>query len=98
MEHLQITEGRGGATIRLRVKPGARTAGIVGVHGGALKLSVRAAPERGRANGELLELLAKLLDLPSSALSLVSGAASRDKSVRILGLTPSEIRERLSGR
>jgi uncharacterized protein (TIGR00251 family) len=79
----------------LRVKPRAKRAGLLGWHGDAIKIAVRAAPERGRANDEVIGLLAMVLDLPAGALRLETGAASQDKRVRIHGLEPGEVRRRL---
>jgi uncharacterized protein (TIGR00251 family) len=72
--------------LRIRVKPNAKTSGLVGRHGDAIKITVRAAPERGRANDEVLNVLAGVLQLPTSALELVAGPASPDKRVRVHGL------------
>ncbi|MCF8706837.1 DUF167 domain-containing protein [Rhizorhapis sp. SPR117] len=45
--------------------------------------SVRAVPEKGRANAALIKLLAKALEVPPSAISLEAGDSSRLKRVRI---------------
>jgi hypothetical protein len=80
--------------LTVRVKPRAKRAGLLGRHGDGIKVAVRAAPERGRANAELLELLAKVLNLDTSAVEVVSGATSQDKRVRV-SLTPTELQKRL---
>ncbi len=54
-----------------------------------------AAPERGRANDELLDLLASTLGLRRPQLRLVAGAASRDKLVEFQGLDTGEAERRL---
>ena len=53
--------------------------------GAALKVSVTAAPERGKANAALLTLLAKTWRLPKSALTLAVGATDRRKTVHVAG-------------
>ena len=68
---------------------------IVGTHRGALKLSVSAAPEKGKANAAVCALLAAALELPASAVEVVSGRGSRDKTVWI-ALRPDEVGRRLS--
>jgi len=78
------------------VKAGARGSAIVGPHGGALKVTVAAAPERGKANRAVLELLAAALDLAPSALAIVSGATSPDKVI-LVPLSAAEIEARLRG-
>lgn len=82
--------------LRLRVAPGAAGPVVVGRHGDAWKLRVAAAPERGKANDAVLELLAETLELPRSEITLVSGAGSRDKIVELAGLAPEEIDRRLA--
>jgi hypothetical protein len=74
-------------SLRLRVVPGAPRSGIVGRHGDAWKVRVSAAPEAGKANDAVLDLLARTLDLPRRDLELTAGRASRDKVVAVGGLT-----------
>lgn len=56
---------------------------------------VTAPPVDGRANEALLRLLARILDLPPSALRLVAGESARSKIVEVVGLEESEVRRRL---
>lgn len=84
-----------GVVLEIRVKPRAKRAGLLGRHGGALKIAVRAAPERGRANEELLQVLASALDLPASAFELVAGATSQTKRLRVSGVTLEELAHRI---
>jgi uncharacterized protein len=49
-----------------------------------LKVRVRAAPEKGRANAAIEALLAKALHLPKSAVSVEKGETQRIKTVRIV--------------
>lgn len=92
---LALTPVEGGTRLRLRVKPRAKTNGVLGVRAGALRVSVTAAPEKGKANRAVLGVLAEALGLPPSALEIVSGHASAAKSVRA-PLPPDEIRARLA--
>lgn len=71
------------AVLRVRVKTRARRAGILGRHGAGIKAAVRAAPERGRANDELIEMLATALGIARAQIEIVAGAASQDKMVRV---------------
>jgi len=81
--------------LEIRVKPRAKRAGLLGRHGLALKVAVRAAPERGRANEELVRVLAEALDLPATAFVLVAGATSQDKRLRVSGVTAEELSRRI---
>ncbi len=83
-------------SLRLRVAPGASRTEIAGRHGDAWKIRVTAPPEDGRANEAVLRLLAKRLDLPRRALSIVSGHAARDKVVRLEGISRARVEAALS--
>jgi uncharacterized protein (TIGR00251 family) len=83
--------------VRVRVSPGARRTELVGRHGEAWKVRVAAAPERGRANEAVLDLLSRELELPRRAVSLVSGHAAREKVVRLEGIDRAESERRLEG-
>ena len=84
------------AFLAVRVKPRSAQAGLLGRHGAGIKVAVRAAPEQGRANAELLRLLAAALGVPASALEVTSGAASPDKRLRITGMDAAELERRLA--
>ena len=79
---LELTADAGGTRLRLRVSAGASRSRVLGVHGGALKLSVKAPPERGKANREVLALVAEAFGLAASDVELVAGETSPDKVVR----------------
>ena len=96
-DDLDLTPVVGGTRLRLRVKPGARKTAIVGVHGGALKVAVAAAPERGRANRAVVALLAEAFGLPISAVTIASGETSQDKVAEI-ALAPASVRAILVAR
>jgi uncharacterized protein (TIGR00251 family) len=82
--------------LQLRVSPGADRSAVVGRHGDAWKIRVVAAPERGRANASVVELLAESLDLRRPDVRIVSGAGSRDKVVELVGITRDEVERRLA--
>jgi uncharacterized protein (TIGR00251 family) len=65
--------------LRVHVQPKARANAVKGWRGEALRVSVTAAPENGKANRAVIELLADTLAVPPSSITLVRGAASRDK-------------------
>jgi len=84
------------ARLRLRVAPGSSRTRVVGRHGDGWKVAVTAAPERGRANEAVVELLAGTLGLPRRDVSVVSGHSGREKIVELGGLAPEEIDRRLA--
>ena len=69
--------------LRLRVSAGASRRRVLGVHGGALKLSVKTPPERGKANKDVLALVAETFGLAPSDVEIVAGETSPDKVVRL---------------
>jgi uncharacterized protein len=71
--------------LRLRIQPRSSREGTDGVHGDRLRVRVSAPPVEGAANARLLEVLAKALDVPRSALRLTHGERGRDKEVLIAG-------------
>ena len=79
------------ATLKVRVIPGARQEGIAGCQGDSLRVRVRARAERGRANQSLVSLLARRLGVAPASLTIVRGALSRDKLVRVDGLSDQEL-------
>jgi uncharacterized protein (TIGR00251 family) len=81
--------------LAVRVQPGASQNAVSGWIGDTLKLRVTSAPVEGAANSRCLALLSKLLKIPQSHLTLVKGARSRNKVVRILGLSREQVCARL---
>jgi hypothetical protein len=92
---LAIRDGSDGCTLPVRVHPGARRNAIDGVHDGALKVSLTTPPTDGRANQALIAFLAAELHIPRARVILLTGAASRTKSLRISGLTAAQLRAAL---
>ena len=84
-----------GCTLPVRVHPGAKRNAINGTHDGALKVSLTTPPTDGRANAALIEFLAERLGVPRARVALLTGAASRTKTLRIVGLTQNEVEEKL---
>jgi uncharacterized protein len=84
-----------GLVLRLQVHPGAGKEAVVGVHGDALKVRVVAQPESGRANEAVLSLLARLLGVDRSALTITAGQGSRRKRVKIDGMESADLEKRL---
>lgn len=70
-------------TIEISAQPQAKRTEIKGEHGGRLRIAVKAKPQQGAANKELVKFLAKLLDLKQSDIVIISGELSRQKRVRV---------------
>jgi uncharacterized protein (TIGR00251 family) len=85
-------EVRGGEVLFLvRVQPRASRDAIEGEHAGALKVRLTAPPVDDRANEALVRLLAERLNVPRSAVRIVSGEKSRTKRVAVAGLTREQV-------
>jgi uncharacterized protein YggU (UPF0235/DUF167 family) len=61
-------------------------------------LEVTAPPEHNKANDAVIALLADVFDVAKSRIEILSGQSSREKRVRIVGLTAQEFQERLQAR
>lgn len=85
-------------TIRVHVIPNAKIDKVVGEHGDAIKIKLRAPAIEGKANTALRKLLAEKLSIPQRAIVLDRGERSRDKVLRIDGLSEKTIREFLTTR
>ena len=82
--------------IRLHVVPGATRAGVVGRHGDGWKVRVAAPAEGGAANRAVVRLLADTTGLRARDDTLVAGHAARDKIAELVGITRSELENRLA--
>ena len=83
------------ARIRVRLTPRAARDTIAGWQDGVLRVRVTAPPVEGRANAALERLLAGALGLPKTAVRVVGGEQSRDKTVAVEGIAQEEALRRL---
>lgn len=84
-----------GATFTVKVHPRARRNAVAGELGDALKLSLTAPPVEGKANQACIEFVAELLSAPKSSVSIAAGQSSRQKVIRVAGLSADQVRARL---
>ena len=83
------------ATLRFHVVPNAKVDGVMGEHGAAIKIKLRAPAVEGKANAALRSFLAKELRIPERHILLERGEKSREKLIRIEELGEEEARRRL---
>ena len=83
------------ATLSVHVVPNAKIDKVVGEHGGAIKIKLRASAVEGKANAALISFLAERLNVPARTIVLLRGHKSRDKLVRVDNLSEEEVRRRL---
>jgi uncharacterized protein len=90
-----IQNSPAGVTFAVRIHPRAKKNAITGKVGDALKLALTAPPVDGKANEACLEFFAKFLKVPRSSVTIAAGLTSRNKVIRVAGLTVQQVRERL---
>ena len=86
--------GNGTTLLSVRVHPKSRKARHESAQDGVLHVWVAAPAAEGAANKAVLRYLSDLLSLPISGITLVSGAASRSKRIRVQ-LTEEDVKSRL---
>jgi uncharacterized protein len=92
---ISLQESAGAVTFAVKIHPRARKNAITGEFGNALKLSLTSPPVDGRANRACIEFFAKLLMVPRSSVTIASGQTSREKLIRVSGLSAEEVRRRI---
>jgi uncharacterized protein (TIGR00251 family) len=80
------------AILRVHVVPNAKVDSVVGMHGGAIKIKLRAPAVEGKANTALVRFLAEQVKLPRHSIVLERGHRSRDKLIRVEGLNQEDVR------
>ncbi len=90
-----IHETSAGVTFAVKVHPRAKKNAITGELGDALKVSLTAPPVEGRANEACIEFFANLLRVPRSSVNIASGLSSRNKVIRVAGVTAGYVSARL---
>jgi len=93
---IPIHESSSGVTFAVKVHPRARKSAITGELGDALKVSLTAPPIDGKANEACIEFFANLLKVPRSSITIAAGQSSRNKVIRVTGLSAQQIQDRLS--
>lgn len=84
-----------GATFSVKVHPRAKRNAVAGEVGEALKLALTAPPVEGKANEACIRFIAELLDVSRSSVTIAAGESSRQKVIRVHGLTATEVEQRL---
>ena len=78
--------------LHIRVQPRAKRDEVVGERAGAVVIRLAAPPVDGKANAALCAFIAKAAHVPRSRVHIVRGQTSRDKVVRVDGVTGEELR------
>lgn len=94
LPRLEATRDGRGCRLYVRAQPGAKRSGLAGLWNDHLKVALRSPADKGRANEELLEVLAGELGLRAGQLSLARGERARLKEI-VVALPADEVRSRL---
>jgi len=92
---IPIRDTASGATFSVKVHPRAKKDAIAGIVGDALKLALTAPPVEGKANEACIRFFAEFLRVPRSSVTIAAGETSRNKVIRVQGLTAAQVEERL---
>ena len=93
---IRIHETANSVTFAIRVHPRAKNNSITGELGDVLKVDLTAPPVDGRGNEACIEFFARLLAVQRSAVSVASGETSRNKVIRVIGLSAEAVRSKLA--
>jgi uncharacterized protein (TIGR00251 family) len=93
---IPVHESTNGVSFAIKVQPRAKKSALTGKIGAALKLSLTAPPVDGKANDACIEFFAKLLKVPRSSVTIAAGHTSRNKVIRVVGLSAEEVKTRLN--
>ena len=93
---IPIRESPGGVSFAVKVHPRAKKNTITGEIGDALKVALTAPPVEGKANEACIDFFAKLLEVPRSSITIAAGHTSRNKVIRVIGMSVTEIEKRLN--
>ena len=93
---IALHETADGITFTIKVQPRARKNAIFGQLGETLKVALTAPPVDGRANDACIEFLSEVLSVPRSAITIISGQSSRNKIIRVRGITAAYLRQKFN--
>ena len=81
--------------ISLKVQPNSNRNEVLGVVNGVWKIRIAAAPDKGKANKELVDFLCELLDIKKDHINILRGQTSHNKIIEIEGVEPESLSARL---
>jgi uncharacterized protein (TIGR00251 family) len=93
---IPIQESAKGLKFAVKVHPRARRNAITGTTGDALKLALTAPPVDGKANHAVVDFFADFFQIPRASITIASGETSRNKVVRITGITAEQAQRLLA--
>jgi uncharacterized protein (TIGR00251 family) len=92
--HLNYTK-RMGNRLEVKVTPNAGRNAIAGWRDDVLQIKIAAAPEKGKANRELIDFLGRVLGVKKSDITIIQGQTGRNKSLEIQGISREDITNKI---
>ncbi len=83
------------AMLHVKVVPGSSRNRVVGMLGDALKVAVAAAPEKGKANEAVREVLAQFFAVKIGQVELISGQTQPRKTFLLKGVNDAAVQQKL---
>jgi uncharacterized protein (TIGR00251 family) len=93
---VNLRQRNAGVELMVKASPGSRKNEIRGVVDGALKISVTAVAEKGKANAAIVKLLSSSLGIAKSRIELSSGATASVKKFIVQDIELAVLEEQLS--
>ena len=96
-----IRATKDGVVIDFEVSPGAKSAEMPSGYNPwrkRIEAKIRAPPEKGKANDELIGAISSLFNVPAKDVEIVSGATSSRKSILVRGISVSDVSMVIGGR
>lgn len=93
---LELRPIANGISLDVLASAGASVSKVRGIHDRALKVAVRAAPEKGKANAEIEEVVAGFFGVSKRSARVAAGETSRQKRVEVLGISIESAREKIA--
>lgn len=86
-QYKNILNQKGKLHLKVKISPNAKQSEFAGLakqeDGEIIKIRIKALPEKGQANTELIRFLAKEFDVPAGNVKIVTGSQSRIKLIKI---------------
>ncbi len=87
--------GDGYLTVEISARPASRKRGVLKAPPSGPVIGLLSAPEKGRANRELIEFMAEVAGVPASAVSIIRGQGARKKVIRVETPAPQAVAAKL---
>jgi len=96
-----IRSSKDGSVIDFEVSPGSKSLEVPSGYNQwrrRIEVRLKAQPEKGKANDELIKALSDLFKIPSTSIEITSGATNSRKSILVHGISAEAAAEVLGGR